>query len=213
LQDLEEAGVRIVPTMWASRGEKFNLHQCHEKYGFQDIIIKPSRGAAAHDVLLIHSDDDSLAHGQAHLNRLLRAHDALVQPYLDSVMGYGERALVFIRGSFSHAIKKKPFDRVLAVRSSTTPIVEATPDEIDLVVQALSRAPESPLYARVDLLRDPNGEACVNEVELIEPGLYFGAHPRSIIAFADALERELDATTLRSHLENPRSRASFSEVP
>jgi glutathione synthase/RimK-type ligase-like ATP-grasp enzyme len=212
LLDLEGAGVRIVPTLWAIRGEKFSLVECRDRYGFQDMVIKPSRGAATHDVLLIHSDDDSLAHGQAHLNRLLRGHDALVQPYLDSVMGYGERALVFIQDSFSHAVKKKPFDSVLAVRASTTPVVEATPDEVALVREALSLAPAPSLYARVDLLRDSNGMACVSEVELIEPGLYFGSHPQSVITFADVLQHKLIGMALPAHLENRSSEASFSEV-
>jgi glutathione synthase/RimK-type ligase-like ATP-grasp enzyme len=133
-------GVRIVPTVWARRGEDFNL-VCCEQHGFRDVVIKPARGAATHDVLLVHRDDDTLAEGQGHLDRLLREHDGLVQPYLDSVMSYGERALVFFENRFSHAVIKKPFDKVLAVGGSASPAAEATLDEIELATKALTMAP------------------------------------------------------------------------
>ncbi len=192
LRDLESAGVRTVPTVWARRGEEFSLDRCCEERGFSNVVIKPARGAATHDVLLVHGDRSSLARGQAHLDRLLREHDALVQPYLDSVISYGERALIFIEDRHSHAVVKKPFDKVLAVKASTTPVVEAAPDEIDLATKALHRVPVRPMYARVDLLRDSNGDPRVSEVELIEPGLYFGACAQAVTMFADALERQLD---------------------
>jgi glutathione synthase/RimK-type ligase-like ATP-grasp enzyme len=192
LRDLESAGVRTVPTVWATRGENFLLDQCCEQYGFCDIVIKPARGAATHDVLLIRGDRDSLARGQVHLDRLLQEHDALVQPYLESVMSYGERALIFIENFHSHTVVKKPFDKVLAVRANITPVVEAAADEIDLAINALRRVPVRPMYARVDLLRDSNGESRISEVELIEPGLYFGACPEAVTLFADALERQIE---------------------
>jgi glutathione synthase/RimK-type ligase-like ATP-grasp enzyme len=189
LRDLERGGLRIVPTVWARRGERFSLDRCREAYGSRDIVIKPARGAATHDVLLVRGDEESSARGQAHLDRLLREHDALVQPYLESVMSYGERALIFIANRYSHAVIKKPFDRVLAVRANTTPVVDAAPDEIELAMKALHNVPVRPMYARVDLLRDSHGEPCISEVELIEPGLYFGACPQAVTMFADALER------------------------
>jgi glutathione synthase/RimK-type ligase-like ATP-grasp enzyme len=197
LRDLEAVGVRIVPTVWARRGEKFNLYECCEQHGFRDIVIKPARGAATHDVLLVPGDDCSLADGQGHLDRLLREHDGLVQPYLDSVMSYGERALVFFENRFSHAVIKKPFDKVLAVRGSAIPVVDVTLDEIELAIKALTMAPGRPLYARVDLLRDSDGEPCVSEVELIEPGLYFGACAQAVSTFADLLEREIHTAGTR----------------
>lgn len=195
LRDLEMAGFPTVPTVWAKRGERFSLHQVREEHGFAEIVIKPARGAATHDVLLIHGDRDSLARGQRHLDRVLLEQDALVQPYLDSVTSYGERALIFIENRYSHTIVKKPFDRVLAVSTSTTPVVQAAPDEIELSAKVLEGLPVRPLYARVDLLRDSNGDPRISEVELIEPGLYFGASANAVTMFADALERQLDKLT------------------
>jgi hypothetical protein len=200
LRDLELVGVPIVPTVWAKRGEAVDLRTLCGEHGLRDVVIKPSRGAAAHDVLLVHRDLASLAKGQVHLEKLLDMQDVLIQPYLDAVTTYGERALIFFQGRYSHAVIKKPFDRILAVRGSSTATVEATADEVELATRAIASVPGEAMYARVDLLRDSHDEARVNEVELIEPGLYFGACPHAVTTFADVLECQLDtARTLDLH--------------
>ena len=45
------------------------------------------------------------------------------------------------------------------------------------------------LYARVDLVRLPDGTPAIMELELIEPSLYFAYNERSPQRFAEALDR------------------------
>jgi hypothetical protein len=117
-------------------------------------------------------------------------------------MDWGERALIFFRGHYSHAVLKKPFDTVLVVGTRSS-LVEAKREELDIAARALAAVPGRPLYARVDLLRDDENRICVNEVELIEPGLYLAVHEPARRHFADAVERELQFATItksrRSH--------------
>lgn len=47
----------------------------------------------------------------------------------------------------------------------------------------------APLYARIDVLRDDDGEPVVLELELIEPSLFLDHAPGSAQALADALLR------------------------
>jgi hypothetical protein len=194
LRELELRGVPVVPTVWILRGQSRRLTDLCEERGWHELVIKPARGAATHDVMLVGRDAAAFAKGQAHLDQLAQAQDVLVQPYLDEVVAYGERALIFFADRYSHAVKKKPFDTVLAVRSSFTAAADATSDEIEVAAGALAAIPGRSLYARVDLLRDADGNARVSELELIEPALYFGTHPPSRAAFADVVERELEAT-------------------
>jgi O-ureido-D-serine cyclo-ligase len=63
------------------------------------------------------------------------------------------------------------------------------PDAAELRVgaQALKATPfEMPLYARVDLIRDSQGEPVVLELELIEPSLFFPFAAGSAERFAAA---------------------------
>lgn len=201
LLDLQRLGVPIVPTAWFRRGEACDLARLRDARGWRDLVLKPALGAAAHGVSHVREDAASLAAGQMRFDELVRTNDVLVQPYLRAVVGYGERALIFLRGSYSHAIVKTPFDTVLTV-SETKP-VPAHSDEVAVATRAIESVPGDPLYARVDLLRDDAGSVCVSELELIEPGLYFGAHAPARRDFADGIERALGTTVAAA---NPRAR-------
>jgi glutathione synthase/RimK-type ligase-like ATP-grasp enzyme len=192
LLDLERLGVPVVPTVWAQRGERRRLSELREARGWRDIVLKPARGAAAHDVTLVRGDAASLALGQERLDTMLHTEDALIQPYLEAVVAYGERALIFLNGRFSHAVVKKPFDRILVVGHEPSSVVEATGEEINVATQAMAAVPGRPIYARVDLLNDGEGHPRVSEVELIEPGLYLSVYEPARRAFADAVEGELE---------------------
>jgi glutathione synthase/RimK-type ligase-like ATP-grasp enzyme len=203
LKELEWLGVPIVPTAWVSRGEPCDLAELAETRGWHDVVLKPARGAAAHQVTLVRRGAASFAAGQAQFGQLAQKQDVLVQPYLRSVVDWGERALIFFRGHYSHAVRKKPFDTVLVVGTRSS-LVEPKPEELDIAARALAGVPGRPLYARVDLLRDDEDRVCVNEVELIEPGLYLGVHEPARRHFADAVERELQfATKTKSRRSRP----------
>jgi glutathione synthase/RimK-type ligase-like ATP-grasp enzyme len=195
LKELDRLGVPIVPTAWVSRGESCDLAELTEARGWHDVVLKPATGAAAHRVTLVRRGAASFAEGQAQLGQLVQTHDVLVQPYLRSVVDWGERALIFLRGRYSHTVRKKPFDTLLVVGSRSSP-VEPKREELDVAASALKAVPGRPLYARVDLLRDDEDRLCVNEVELIEPGLYLGVHEPARGHFADAVEHELQFTTI-----------------
>jgi glutathione synthase/RimK-type ligase-like ATP-grasp enzyme len=191
LLDLECRGVPIVPTTLIRRGERCSLEDLAAARGWRDIVLKPAMGSAAHNVTLARGNGASFALAQAQLDRLTQSEDVLVQPYLDAVVSYGERALMFFDGRYSHAVVKKPFDSVFAISDEPSSRVEATAPEIDVATRAVEAVPGRPLYARIDLLRDAGGNARVSEVELIEPALYLAVHGPARQIFADAIEREL----------------------
>jgi hypothetical protein len=99
----------------------------------------------------------------------------LIQPYLQSVEGHGERALVSIDGAFTHAVRKTPrFAADVEVVSEALPI---TADERAVAERALAAAlagagggagvaAHDLLYARVDVARDARGQVVVMELEL-----------------------------------------------
>jgi glutathione synthase/RimK-type ligase-like ATP-grasp enzyme len=194
LREIGARGVPVVPFAWLERGQTANLAAIRADRGWKDTVIKPARGAATHGVMHVRSNRDSLRMGQGHLDHLLVENDVLVQPYFESVRGYGERALIFISGAYSHAVSKKAFDTVLAIRDAPLARIEASNYELEIASNALGSCPGEPLYARVDLLHD-GGSPYVNEVELIEPALYFGADATAAARFADALERQLGLET------------------
>ncbi len=198
LIDLERLGVPVVPTLWVRRGERCVLSEVRESRGWRELVLKPARGAAAHNVTLVRADLSSLAIAQARLDAMLQTEDVLIQPYLEAVATYRERALIFLSGRYSHAVVKKPFDRVLAVSDELSSVVEPTREELHAAGLAMAALPSAPLYARVDLLNDDEGHPRISEVELIEPGLYLSVYEPALQAFADVIERELELISLKA---------------
>ena len=106
---------RVLRSGGACRGARLARHrpQAREGRGLARGDTRP-RGAA------------SFSEGQERFAQLARTQDVLVQPYLSSVATYGERALIFFDGRYSHAVVKKPFDTVLVVGDAPSSLTQAT---------------------------------------------------------------------------------------
>lgn len=106
LRELESRGVPIVPTEWLAAGEKFCLAERVQRRRWSRFVIKPSVATNSYGARIFTSQ--ALDAAQAHLDTLLARHEAMLQPYLPSIEGYGERSLVFIDGELTHAFRKRP---------------------------------------------------------------------------------------------------------
>ncbi len=173
LLDLEHAGVPIVPSAITAPGEPWVAPASDE------FVIKPSVGAGSRGARRFLAAEAASA--RQHAERLnAEGYHALTQPYLHSVDDYGETALMIFEGEFSHAIRKGALltrggSEVpgLFAKETIEPRVPGA-DELDVAYRAVAAIPGgAPLYARVDLIKDPSGQPCVLELEIAEPSLFF----------------------------------------
>ena len=178
LSRLAAEGVAVVPTAHLFRGGRATLRSVLEEAGWRRFVIKPAVSASSHRTLLVTAAN--LEEGVKHFNELLADGDVLVQPYVPSVEDYGERAVIWIDGEFTHAVRKSP--RFAQDEESVSDALPIAGDELEVARAAVSSVKEPLLYARVDLARDPKGSPMVMELELIEPSLY-------LLQCAPALER------------------------
>jgi O-ureido-D-serine cyclo-ligase len=150
------------------------------------VVIKPEVGAGSLGTRrFAPSDPAALAHLAA-----LTAHGAaLIQPYVASVDGYGERSMVWIDGALSHAIRKTP--RFVGDDERVDGPFPIQGDERAVAEAALAPLADRILYGRVDLARDAAGQPMVMELELIEPSLFFARQPGSVERYVAALRRYL----------------------
>jgi len=192
---LASAGVPVVPTTFlepdadvTAELDQFLAHrQCTE------FVVKPAIGVGSRDAQRHHRDARALA--LAHASRLLAAgRCALLQPYLSRVDEEGEAALIFFGGEFSHSIRKGAMLRPGAPPTNavfspeTISARTAAADELALARQVLAVLPfATPWYARVDLIRDAQGQPLLLELELIEPSLFFAQAPAAAARFAECI--------------------------
>jgi glutathione synthase/RimK-type ligase-like ATP-grasp enzyme len=181
LAELGAAGVPVVPVTMVAQGGRALI----PAVGADRIIVKPAISAGARGVGLFASDDPAAAE---HLAALIEVGDALVQPFEASV-AEGERSLLYLGGTFSHAIRKIPADgdfRVQTRYGGQNLPHRAGPAELAAAQAALDRVDAELLYARVDLVGTIESPL-VMELELIEPELFLPMAPGSAELLAAAI--------------------------
>jgi hypothetical protein len=188
LADLESRGVTIVPTRFIDRADAANVGAAFEAFEMDRLVVKAQVGACAYRQALVQRGD--LLPPAAELP----AGAAMIQPYLSSVADEGEYSFLFFDRVYSHCAQKIPqFGdyRVQSVFGGREKTYRPSPEEI-ATAQAVVDAVEGPLlYARVDLVRLPDGRLAVIELELVEPYLYPEQGPEMGEVFASALVRLL----------------------
>jgi hypothetical protein len=195
LRELGGAEVAIVPTVWAQPELAASAQETVGDLGWEQVIVKPTVDLGASNLELVAPDDVAAAVERA-------GRPALVQPYLPSLADEGELSLVYLRGQLSHVVRKRAAHgdfRIQEQYGGVYTLTEATEDALQLgagtlaALDGISPAVGAPLYARVDLVRDLEGELCVIELELIEPSLYLDvAGPEAVTRFAGLLAAAAD---------------------
>jgi O-ureido-D-serine cyclo-ligase len=201
LAQLAAAGAAIVPSTFIEPGQDAEaaLRSFLENHAQAELVVKPAIGAGSRDTQRHRRSE--VAAAVAHVTRLLDARrSVLVQPYLGRVDRDGETALMFFEGRFSHAIRKGPLlpqggaaTAGLFAAETITPRVPGA-DELRLAEKVVSVVPfGTPLYARVDLIRDDSGAPCVLELEMAEPSLFFVHAAEAADRFTAAVLRWFEA--------------------
>lgn len=187
LLDLASRGVAVTPTECVERGCPADLGGIMRNRRWSEAVVKPAISAASYRTVRV--TPDRVAEGDAHLRELLAAGDALVQEYVPSVEGYGERALVWIDGELTHAVRKSP--RFAGEEESVSDALPIDPAEARLAATAVAAVDRPLLYARIDVAPGPGGAPMVMELELIEPSLFLPQSPAALERFVAAIGRRL----------------------
>jgi len=190
LQELDDRGITIVPTQFVQSPTESQIGDMFEVFESDQIVIKPVVGANANDTFWLRPD--SSAAELQRIESLYAGRLALLQPFIPSVIEYGETSLVFFDGEHSHSVLKTPKAgdfRVQEEHGSRIQSIAPDPALIEFSRRALAPIPQRILYGRVDLVELPNGQPAVMELELIEPSLYLSYDADSAARFADAIQR------------------------
>lgn len=198
LGDLRDAGLPVVETRYVEPGG-----QPPQIVG--EVVVKPTISAGGRDTGRFGPAAASAAF-ELIAQIGVEGRTAMVQPFLDSVDTHGETAIVVIGGRKSHVLQKRAVlnaDEVAPVRDDALGAAEvmydpelvlagtAKTDELALAAAVVDevrrRFGATPLYARVDMLRDATGAPVVLELEAIEPSLYLTQADGAAERLADAI--------------------------
>lgn len=194
LLELERRDIRVASTVLVARGSPRSLDEILHERGWPEVVVKPAVSCASFRTR--HFRGAQLDDGESHLRELVVDGDVLVQQYLPSVHGYGERSLIWIDGEVTHSIRKSPrFEG--ESESVTSYAIEPTAEERALANRAIAVASdiigEPILYGRADMARTPDGVPVIMELELIEPSLFFPQCPEALERYVAGIQRRLES--------------------
>jgi len=190
LRDLDGKGAAIVPTLWLDGLELESPRRCAERLDTAELVVKPLVGANGVDAFRFSCNEDPARWHDIAARYPGRA--CMVQPFMLNVLAEGEYSLFLFNGEYSHAILKTPAPGEFRSQEERGAAIRAVTPETDLLscgYRALAAVSSSPLYARIDLVRNAAGDFVVMELELIEPSLYLRTDSEAPQRFARAIDQ------------------------
>ena len=195
LKAFEQAGIATIPTVWIPAGETPDMSEMLRRTGWSRAFLKPTVGASASGTLRFDESSKGLSAASKHLDGLLAEQSFMLQPYLQRVETRGELSAIFIDGVLTHGVRKVPVAgdyRVQDDYGARDMLYNFRADEAALAREIVELANRflggaQLLYARVDFLLAEDNRLLLNEVELVEPSLFFRHAPQAARRLAERL--------------------------
>ena len=192
LRDLEERGIHIPESRFIEVGEQTTLSDLLSETGWANCILKPCvSGTARHTYKL---NAENISEHEDIFQGLIRSEAMMLQPFLNNIVAKGEVSMIVIGGQFTHAVLKVAKGGDFRVQSDFGGSIQnynPSVAEREFAEKAVAACDPQPVYARVDIVEDNNGQLALIELELIEPELWFRMNPKAAEVLADSLERFL----------------------
>jgi glutathione synthase/RimK-type ligase-like ATP-grasp enzyme len=170
LGDLHARGAPVPQTIFADQVDDAVLTAAFDDLNCDEIVVKPRVGGGAWRQARVRRSQPFPPLDQ------LPPEAALIQPFIPSVVSEGEVSLLYFEGVFSHALIKKPKEgdyRTQGHHGAREFGIEPDLSALEAAQKVLATEPGGPfVYARVDLVRGPEDDWLLMELELIEPYLY-----------------------------------------
>ena len=170
LRELEQRGAASIPTLWPEAPDENTVAAAFAHFDCERVVVKRRVGAGA-------IGQESFTRGDPRLTGWRMDQPALIQPFLPAIQAEGELSFIFVSGRFSHALIKRARSgdyRIQSLYGGTEVPLDPSPSDRTTAESIMAMLPFTapPLYARIDMVRLPDGELAVIEAELIEPYLY-----------------------------------------
>lgn len=195
LHDLSLAGVTIPKTYFVEQGTQISLKEAYlhavEKLEFRPstFIIKPCVSGAARHTYKIQKE--LIEEYEDIFQKLISEEAMMLQEFQENIVKEGEISMMVFNGQVTHAVLKiaKPGDfRVQDDFGGTVHPFKPTIAQIDFATRVVHAAPELPMYARVDMFKDNDGNWALAELEIFEPELWFRLNPAAAEILAKSIK-------------------------
>ncbi|UII79427.1 RimK family alpha-L-glutamate ligase [Flagellimonas sp. CMM7] len=198
MQDMADAGVTIPRTLFIEKGTATSLKQTYEhaieKHGFRpkNLVLKPCLSGGARHTYKIKPEE--ISQYEILFQELIAQEAMMLQEFQQNIVEQGEISMMVFNGKFANAVLKvaKPGDfRVQDDFGGSVQEYTPSQEEIDFAEEVVLAAPEPPIYARVDIFKDNDGNWALAELEIFEPELWFRLFPKAADSLATCIKESL----------------------
>lgn len=197
LFDLQKKGVTIPKTLLIEPKTNTTLHESMVKaknelnFMGKDFVLKPCIAGGARHTYKINETDVSTH--EVLFQQLLDEEAMLLQEFQKNIVSKGEISMMVFDGCFTHAVLKvaKPGDfRVQDDYGGSVHKYQPSKEEIEFSEAVVRACPNQPIYARVDIFEDNEGNLALAELEIFEPELWFRLQPKAAEDLAKAIHKK-----------------------
>lgn len=188
LQEIETAGLKIIPSTFINKQEKVNLEDYFKEFNTDKLIVKPCISGGAKNTFKVNTENVEEVNQK--LNQLIQEEDFIIQPFLPEILESGEWSFIFFNVVYSHSLIKQAKAGDFRVQPAHGGTVHPQKPDRDLIATAqkyVDLFAKNCLYARVDGTF-VNGEFLLMELELIEPFLFLNTEPKIYERYYQALK-------------------------
>lgn len=194
LQELAGAGINVPRTLFVEKGTDTTLEaavaQAIQQKGFQNpqFVLKPCISGGGRHTYRI--GETGIPQREAIFTELIAGEALMLQEFQKNIVSHGEYSLMVFDGTYSHAVLKKAKAGDFRVQDDFGGSVHphsAWDQQIAFAEKVVGAVPEPPLYARVDIFRDNDGNWALAELEIFEPELWFRLNPGAAGILARAI--------------------------
>ncbi|USD25147.1 ATP-grasp domain-containing protein [Flagellimonas marinaquae] len=195
LQDLSINGVTIPKTVFIEKGTTTTLadaisnSEANHRFNADTFILKPCVSASARHTYKI--EKNKIIEHESIFQELIAKEAMMLQEFQKNIVSEGEISMMVFNGAFTHAVLKtaKPGDfRVQDDFGGTVQKYTPNQEQIVFAQSIVKAAPELPVYARVDIFRDNEGNWALAELEIFEPELWFRLNPTAANTLAKTIK-------------------------
>ncbi|WP_142693626.1 ATP-grasp domain-containing protein [Campylobacter troglodytis] len=183
LKELDNLGFDIIPSIFVEKNldKEFVDDALQSAKKWQNPIIKPLVGQSGKGVMRL----EGLNSQEITQNKVFKK-GFIIQQFIPEICEDGELCLVFFNACFQYAILRQVAQGEFRANSNFGVHIQKCEfvDKkcLDIAKRIFSHLPQTPLYARFDFITH-QGRALLNELELIEPNLYFDYEEKAINHF------------------------------
>lgn len=192
LREMPAIGIEVAPTVFVNGRGPITSSARQEIRSWKKSVVKPAVSASAHKTWLF---DSEAVLAEDELKSKMEGEAFLIQQFIPEIETQGEISFIYIDGSYSHAVLKRPAAGDFRVQKEHGGSAELFHPDSGLLGQANEIASivaqvHDSLYCRIDAVaRD--GRLVLMELELIEPELFVGLAEGAAERFAEAIIRRV----------------------